>query len=134
MEVGVSFLQATGEADVQIANIESTLAHPTLVISGDSDLLWCKNAQFVAIPLKKGKSFQFAVYDKNDISTTLDINRTQMLALAIVSTNDYRKSVYGYSISRNLKVIKDLEEKANLRFIINQYANVMGLKTVKERR
>ena len=50
-------MHAKGEADVAIIG----LAADSIAISGDSDLLYSSGPNLVAIPLRRGNSYTFAV-------------------------------------------------------------------------
>ena len=54
---GIEFEVAPGEADVAIAREDQE----SIVISGDSDLLFSSGPRYVAIPVREGKSFSFIV-------------------------------------------------------------------------
>ena len=54
---GIEFEVAPGEADVAIAKQQKE----AIVISGDSDLLFSSGPQYVAIPVREGKTFSFIV-------------------------------------------------------------------------
>ena len=53
----VKYRKAEGEADVAI----STMDFDSIVISGDSDILFSTGPNYVAIPVRQGKEFVFIV-------------------------------------------------------------------------
>ena len=120
-------IQCFGEADVRIASIESNPYSPRIAISGDSDLLYCRNADWVAIPYKSGKSYSFILYEKDEICSSLGLSRDLLVGLAICSTNDYRKSLRGFNIGNNIKVLKEIEEFTGIYDLIEKYADKLQL-------
>ena len=54
---GIEFEVAPGEADVAIAGQDQE----SIVISGDSDLLFSSGPRYMAIPVREGKTFSFIV-------------------------------------------------------------------------
>ena len=48
---------AEGEADVAISRLD----HDSIAISGDSDLLYSSGPNLIAIPIKRGNTYTFAV-------------------------------------------------------------------------
>ena len=71
--------------------------------------------------------FLWQLYDKAEICKTLKVNRHQLLALAIISGNDYRKNVLGFGIGRNLKVLKSLNESNDVALIVQKYEEEIEL-------
>ena len=49
------------------------------------------------------------------------MNRQQLLALAIISGNDYVKNIYGFGIGRNIKIIQSLTITNDVTKIVEEY-------------
>ncbi|KAG0345652.1 hypothetical protein BGZ54_005519, partial [Gamsiella multidivaricata] len=54
------------------------------------------------------------VYNLKDVRRTLDFSEAQLTALAVVSGNDYGKSIYSLGAATNYSVIKAIRDKDTL--------------------
>ena len=84
---GWTVIECTTEADIRIANDCGT---HDVVISTDSDMLVYKTASRIWRPISKGRFLQYKV---SEVLDSLQITRTQLTALGIVSRNDYNRNV-----------------------------------------
>ncbi|KAF8919707.1 hypothetical protein BGZ58_004589, partial [Dissophora ornata] len=100
------FLCAT-EADVKIA---ADCKEEDIVVTGDSDLLIYKSVPAVWRPMGRGKSRRYWQYDKAAVLDALDVTSTQLVALAVISGNDYADNIRTLGIETNRKLIKKLED------------------------
>ncbi|KAK3810077.1 MAG: hypothetical protein J3Q66DRAFT_391248 [Benniella sp.] len=93
------------EADVQIARD----CQPTdVVISGDSDLLLYSKINTVWRPMRRN---QLLCYDVEQVVKTLGISKQQLMALGIVSRNDYTRNIPSLGCATNYGVIKNLKDQ-----------------------
>ncbi|KAF9997128.1 hypothetical protein BGZ80_006214, partial [Entomortierella chlamydospora] len=100
---GWEVIECTTEADYRIA---SDCNPGDVVISGDSDMLIYDNVSIIWRPISRGR---FLVYDVVEVLNTLNINRTQLTVLGVVSHNDYNRNIYGLGCATNFSIIKDLK-------------------------
>ncbi|KAF9552599.1 hypothetical protein BGW38_009451, partial [Lunasporangiospora selenospora] len=93
------------EADVQIA---ADCNEDDVVVTGDSDLLFYESVRVVCRPLGRGASRRFGHYHKAGILETLCLTSTQLVALAVISGNDYTNNIPSLGIETNHKLIMNL--------------------------
>ncbi|KAG0075497.1 hypothetical protein BGZ93_004186, partial [Podila epicladia] len=97
-----TIIESPTEADLHIASD----CQPTdVVVSRDSDLLIYRNVRTIWRPISKGR---FLVYNMDDVLATLEITRTQLTVLGVVSKNDYTKNIRGLGPATNFSVVKRL--------------------------
>ncbi|KAF9917207.1 hypothetical protein FBU30_000882 [Linnemannia zychae] len=95
------------EADVQIA---SDCQPDDVVVTSDSDLLVYKSVSVVWRPVGRGKTRKFLVYKRAAILEVFNLASESLMALAIVSHNDYNRNIPSLGLATNLKLIRNIEE------------------------
>ncbi|KAF9965990.1 hypothetical protein BGZ73_001191 [Actinomortierella ambigua] len=101
---GWRVVQCSGEADVEIAKVCS----PTdIVVSRDSDFFAYQSVDHIWRPMGYGNRSSVARYHISDILATLQLTRSQLTAMCIVTTNDYSANVPSLGIS-NYSLIKNI--------------------------
>ncbi|KAG0348287.1 hypothetical protein BGZ54_004674, partial [Gamsiella multidivaricata] len=75
------------EADLKIAQ---DCLPGDVVLSRDSDMLLYQHISIIWRPISRGR---ILAYNVPDVLTTLGINRTQLIVLGVVSSNDYNANV-----------------------------------------
>ncbi|KAF9998091.1 hypothetical protein BGZ80_006863, partial [Entomortierella chlamydospora] len=93
------------EADVAIAQ---DCKPGDIVVSGDSDMMAYPTVSTLWRPISKGLAL---VYKLQDVRHTLDFSADQLTALAVVSGNDYGKSIYSLGAATNYSIIKAIKGK-----------------------
>ena len=129
--IGIAFENAPFEADVAIAkNTNCT------VVSGDSDYFFHRNVSVVA-KLNSNK-LEVLVWKKSIVLQKLAISSDQMVALGVVSGNDYARNIpskllltLDFGLSKNLDVIKSLKLKSDVRKVVGAYASAIMEKNKK---
>ncbi|KAI7818128.1 hypothetical protein BC939DRAFT_299282 [Gamsiella multidivaricata] len=103
------------EADADIANWCRT---GDIVVSEDSDMLIYLTVETVWRPISWGR---FLVYDLFEVGKYLEIGRSGLTALGIVSNNDYSKNIFGLGAISNLAVIRDIPWSYDIRDMVQKY-------------
>lgn len=104
---GYEVILCATEADVKIA---ADCKEEDVVVTGDGDLLIYKSVPAVWRPMGRGKSRRYWLYNKAAVLDTLDVTSTQLVALAVISGNDYTGNIPTLGIETNRKLIKKLED------------------------
>ncbi|KAI7831572.1 hypothetical protein BC939DRAFT_473129 [Gamsiella multidivaricata] len=76
-----------------------------IIVSGDSDMLIYPTVETVWRPISRGR---FLVYNLFEVGKYLEIGRSGLTVLGIVSNNDYSKNIFGLGAISNLAVIRDI--------------------------
>ncbi|KAG0062154.1 hypothetical protein BGZ92_006266, partial [Podila epicladia] len=116
---GFQIILCATEADIKIA---ADCEKEDVVVSGDSDLLIYKSVSMVCRPMGRHKSQWYWLYDKAAVLDALDVTSTQLVALAVISGNDYTGNIPTLGIETNRKLIKKLEDKDEASIIQNYLA------------
>ncbi|KAG0073939.1 hypothetical protein BGZ93_004656, partial [Podila epicladia] len=104
---GYDIILCDTEADIKIA---ADCEEEDVVVTGDSDLLIYKSVPAVWRPMGGGKSRRYWLYNKAAVLDALDVTSTQLVALAVISGNDYTRNIPTLGIETNRKLIKKLED------------------------
>ncbi|KAI7817782.1 hypothetical protein BC939DRAFT_316439 [Gamsiella multidivaricata] len=96
------------EADVAIAR---DCEPGDIVVSADSDMMAYPSISTLWRPIARNL---ILVYNLKDARRTLDFSEAQLTALAVVSGNDYGKSIYSLGAATNYSVIKAIRDKGIL--------------------
>ncbi|KAI7821004.1 hypothetical protein BC939DRAFT_456829 [Gamsiella multidivaricata] len=96
------------EADVAIAR---DCEPGDTVVSADSDMMAYPSTSTLWRPIARNL---ILVYNLKDVRRTLDFSEAQLTALAVVSGNDYGKSIYSLGAATNYSVIKAIRDKDTL--------------------
>ena len=118
IQTGFNVVIADGEADVHIA--KSSL--PFIAVSGDSDFLFHRNINCCARPKLIRGCLSFHILERGVVMARLEISEPQLLALAIVSGNDYSQNIKGFSVGRNLAMVKSITS-TSVYEIVETYIN-----------
>ncbi|KAF9357624.1 hypothetical protein BGX26_003415 [Mortierella sp. AD094] len=102
-ELGWDVRECGLEADVVIAR---DCRPGDIVISRDSDMLVYENIHKIWRPISGGRFLQ---YDLPGVLATLGINRIQLTALGIVSSNDYNRNIPTLGGATNFSILKSLD-------------------------
>jgi len=78
-----------------------------IVISGDSDMLIYDTVVTIWRPLSRGR---YLVYELAEVLSHLEISRSKLTTLGIVSKNDYSSNLKRLGVITNHKIVKSLEE------------------------
>ncbi|KAG0300249.1 hypothetical protein BGZ98_009332 [Dissophora globulifera] len=106
---GYEIILCATEADVKIA---VNCKEEDVVVMGDSDLLIYKSVPAVWRPRGRAKSQRYSLYDKAAVLDSLDVASTRLVALVILSGNDYTGNIPSLGIETNRKLIKKLGDGA----------------------
>jgi hypothetical protein len=112
----IAFLKSKGwivvlcetEADVRIAK---DCQVNDIVISRDSDMLIYTKVKTLWRPIGHATQGKFLVYEIPIILASLDLSRTQLTTLGVISRNDYTKNVPTLGIATNYSLVKRLDGK-----------------------
>ncbi|KAF8909516.1 hypothetical protein BGZ58_005976, partial [Dissophora ornata] len=115
---GYEIILCATEADVKIA---ADCKKEDVVVTGDSDLLIYKSVPAVWRPMGRGKSRRYWLYDKAAVLDTLGLTATQLVALAVISGNDYNRNIPYLGIETNRKIIKRLAATEDETTIVEKY-------------
>lgn len=100
---GWSVVECEAEADVMIARQTNP---GDVVISRDSDMMFYSKVETLWRPLSNNK---ILVYNIPDVLETLQIHRSQWVALGVVSKNDYTANITSLGMHSNYGIIKNLK-------------------------
>ncbi|KAI7832492.1 hypothetical protein BC939DRAFT_105257 [Gamsiella multidivaricata] len=102
------------EADLKIAQ---DCLPGDVVLSRDSDMLLYQHISIIWRPISRGR---ILAYNVPDVLTTLGINRTQLIVLGVVSSNDYNANVPSLGCVTNFSIIKQLKGEDGARVPVEQ--------------
>ncbi|KAI8606021.1 hypothetical protein EDD21DRAFT_79587 [Dissophora ornata] len=114
---------------VKVADTEADLAiaidaEPNdITISGDSDMIAYASIRTLWRPVSGGC---ILVYTVQDLLRALDVTRSQLTALAVVSRNDYNKNIRSLGPATNFSIIKSIK-RADPKDIVLAYYLTAGL-------
>ncbi|CAO3566149.1 unnamed protein product [Mortierella alpina] len=122
--LGWSVHICSGEADVCMARSAAASNDPNFaVLTRDSDLLMHRPVTKVLMLAKGG----LELITRQDVLKAFKLDEDQLQLLAVVSTSDFCKSIDGYGLIRNHKVIQKLqvppESPNRLQLLLQQYQN-----------
>jgi len=131
--LGWRVCECTGEADVCIAKATDN-NNDLYAVSRDSDLFFHATVKNILRPYKG----MFLSYTKDGVMKALDLSKSQLKLLSMVSKTDYATNVPGYALERNLQIIKQLPNHLsqyvpNNRYIANNTLIPMMLQRYKDR-
>lgn len=115
-ERGYDIVLCHTEADVRLA---ADCREMDIVVTGDSDLLVYRTIPEVWRPVKQGGLRRFEVYKKSSVLGAVDLSDIKLIALAVVSCNDYNKNIPALGIKTNYKLIKDLDTDRGILFSLH---------------
>lgn len=96
------------EADLRIA---ADCQPGDVVITKDSDLLVYGSINTIWRPISKARVL---VYSVPDLLRVLNINRSQLTVLGVVSKNDYNRNIHTLGSATNFSIIKGLKGEGKL--------------------
>ncbi|KAG0312235.1 hypothetical protein BGZ99_009645 [Dissophora globulifera] len=99
-----------------------------VVVTSDSDLLIYKSVPAVWRPRGGAKSRWYSLYDKAAVLDALDVASTRLVALAILSGNDYTGNIPSLGIETNRKLIKKLGDRDKESIIKNALKVFVSMK------
>ncbi|KAF9343525.1 hypothetical protein BGX34_006653, partial [Mortierella sp. NVP85] len=125
--------ECTGEADVCIAKATDN-NNNLYAVSRDSDLFFHATVKNILRPYKGS----FLSYTKDGVMRALDLSKSQLKLLSMVSKTDYATNVPGYALERNLGIIKRLPTHLtqyipNNRYVANNTLIPLMLQRYKNR-
>jgi len=87
-----------------------------VVISADSDMLAYLTISTLWHQVSRNL---ILAYELEDVHCILSFTKAQLMALVVVSRNDYRKNIYSLGLATNHSIIKTIQSKGNLSIINN---------------
>ncbi|KAI3658639.1 hypothetical protein MP638_006421 [Amoeboaphelidium occidentale] len=131
--IGLRVVIAPFEADVAIAKLVSELnddkRNSIVVVSGDSDMV-IHDAPLFARPRFNNKfdyqSLHFRLANRTQILTRLNISSYGMIALGLLSGNDYSDNFKGFGLSKVHQFIKlcDANKTMTTKEIVNAFTEI----------
>ncbi|KAF9537617.1 hypothetical protein EC957_007864 [Mortierella hygrophila] len=89
-----------------------------VIISKDSDMMAYQSVSTLWRPVPNNL---ILVYKIPDVLATLDISQTQLMALTVVSRDDYHKNMYSLGPATNFSIIKSIGSRPDAREIVAAY-------------
>ena len=103
-------VECSTEADLRLA---VDYQPGDVVITKDSDLLVYGFIQTIWRPISEAR---FLVYSLSDVLRVLNINRSQLTVLGVVSKNDYNRNIHSLGSATNFSIIKELKGEGNVQY------------------
>ena len=103
--VGFKVVIAPGEADVYIGSLTGSF----VAVSADSDVCFYRNVQRCVRPIRAGHVYKYNLITKESLMLVAKLSSNGLVALAILSGNDYDKNVRGYGINKVKNLLQTFE-------------------------
>jgi hypothetical protein len=113
-DLGWTICHCPFQADTHIASLvkDSLEKDNIAIVTTDSDLMIYEGVTSVTMPV--GKSRELMTFDKAAVLEHLDLQSDfELLLVAILSTNDYSKSLPWYGVQRNADAVRALRPFIN---------------------
>lgn len=97
------------QADTHIADLcRKDPNKDVVILTKDSDLLVYEDVHSITMP--RGRSYELTTFKKADVLESMDLPSARHLLLAaILSTNDYSRSIPWYGLSKNTDIVRGIK-------------------------